>query len=514
MSGENPIVDLGYARYHGTTLDIGVNQYLGMRFAAPPVGDLRFRAPEDPEKTLDIQDATSFGLVCLGEGIPYPSLTESEDCLFINVFTPSNATTESKLPVWFFIQGGGYNLNFNANYNGTEVIHKSGDNIVFVNFNYRVAAYGFLASEKIRKDGDLNAGLLDMRKALLWVQKYIHLFGGDPKHVVIHGDSAGAGAVAMLLLAYGGRNDGLFHGGIGTSIFFPIQPKVKDLEWQFDRFSIAAGCGNETDQLRCLRSKDTATLQAANQGSPYPGRSIRPLWYFTPTVDGDFLQDYPYRQFAQEKFIKVPTIWGDETDEGSYFGANATSPTEVTEFMTNNFPKLSENDAKIIDKLYPLMSPVPHHNAYFPSASAAYGECALICPGLYVSAVLARHQKLWNYRCNIVDDANVAAGLGVPHVWVLPAVFGVGNLGIYGVGTGYETYNAPIVPVVMNYFISFVRTLDPNTLKYPGAPNWEGFEEGHRRLKMQTNATRMESVPKQQSERCRYWTEVGVKLEQ
>jgi acetylcholinesterase len=104
-----------------------------------------------------------------------PSLTESEDCLFINVFTPSGATKDSKLPVWFFIQGGGYKINSNPNYNGTEVIHQSGDNIVFVNINYRVGAYGFLASEKVRKDGDLNAGMLDMRKALLWVQKYIHL---------------------------------------------------------------------------------------------------------------------------------------------------------------------------------------------------------------------------------------------------------------------------------------------------------------------------------------------------
>lgn len=333
--------------------------------------------------------------------------------------------------------------------------------------------------------------------------------------MVIHGPSAGAGSVALLLIAYGGRNDGLFHGGIGSSPFFPTQPKVEDLEWQFDRFSIAAGCGNAADQLRCLRSKDTGTLQTANHGTPYPGRSSLPLWYFTPTVDGDFLQDYPYRLFAQGKFIKVPTIWGDETDEGSILAPNATSPTEVTEFMKINYPKLSDKDAKVINKLYPLMPPVPKHSAYFPSASAAYGECTFICPGLYVSEVLARHLKSWNYRYNVLDDANLAAGLGVPHTWIIPAVFGLGNVGIlYGDGKGYKTYNAPIVPVVMHYFISFVRTLNPNTLKYREAPNWEGFEVGWRRLRMQTNATEMERVPKQQRERCRYWTGVGVKLEQ
>jgi carboxylesterase type B len=102
-------------------------------------------------------------------------MEESEDCLFINVWAPSTATPKSKLPVWFYIQGGGYIANSNANYNGSKVVEESGGNIVFVNFNYRASAWGFLASERIRVNGDLNAGLLDQRKALEWVQKYISL---------------------------------------------------------------------------------------------------------------------------------------------------------------------------------------------------------------------------------------------------------------------------------------------------------------------------------------------------
>lgn len=104
----------------------------------------------------------------------------SEDCLYINVFAPSDATAESKLPVWFFIQGGGYATNANANYNGSNVVEKSGNGLIMVNFNYRVGALGFLASEKIRKDGALNVGLLDQRKALEWVQKNIHLVCNRP----------------------------------------------------------------------------------------------------------------------------------------------------------------------------------------------------------------------------------------------------------------------------------------------------------------------------------------------
>lgn len=99
----------------------------------------------------------------------------AEDCLFVNVFTPSNSDSTSKLPVWVYIQGGGYATNSNANYNGTDVIQNSGNRLVFVNFNYRAGLLGFLASQEVIDNGDLNAGLLDQRKVLEWVQKYIHL---------------------------------------------------------------------------------------------------------------------------------------------------------------------------------------------------------------------------------------------------------------------------------------------------------------------------------------------------
>lgn len=99
----------------------------------------------------------------------------SEDCLMIHVYTPRTATPTSKLPVWLFIPGGGYNTNSNSKINGTKVVQKSNNSIVMVSFSYRVGMYGFLASEKVRADGDLNVGLLDQRKAMKWVQQYISL---------------------------------------------------------------------------------------------------------------------------------------------------------------------------------------------------------------------------------------------------------------------------------------------------------------------------------------------------
>lgn len=103
-----------------------------------------------------------------------PSSTAAEDCLFVNVFKPSNATEDSKLPVWIWITGGGYANDAWVNFDGTDLLMQSGDNIVYVEFSYRAGALGFLASEQVRQDGDLNVGLLDQRKLLHWVQMYIH----------------------------------------------------------------------------------------------------------------------------------------------------------------------------------------------------------------------------------------------------------------------------------------------------------------------------------------------------
>jgi acetylcholinesterase len=169
-----PQVALDYATYQGLRDPVsGVDQYLGMRYAAAPLGDLRFRAPVDPVKTHGVQNVIEYQPFCVGVGLQVGNGL-AEDCLFVNVFTPSAATPESNLPVWFYIPGGGYAWQSNNNYNGSDIVQSSGHNVVLVNFNYRIGALGFLSSENVIRDGgDLNVGLLDQRQALKWVQKYI-----------------------------------------------------------------------------------------------------------------------------------------------------------------------------------------------------------------------------------------------------------------------------------------------------------------------------------------------------
>ncbi|KAE8381490.1 Alpha/Beta hydrolase protein [Aspergillus bertholletiae] len=500
-----PTINLGYAQYQGVRLPAGVDQYLGMRYAAPPLAELRFRAPQEPVRTSSVQDASVFGPICVGTGQNVTAKI-AEDCLFINVFTPSNATPGSNLPVWVYIQGGAYATNSNANYNGTQVIEESGHEIILVNFNYRVGALGFLAGHKVQQDGDLNVGLLDQRKALQWVQAYIHMFGGNPNHVVIHGASAGAGSVAYHLVAYGGRNDDLFIGAVSESPFWPAQRTRSDSETQCSQFMHAVGCST----MSCLRSADISAIQNAQATSldpTDPTRTTPSSWEFVPVVDGTLIQDRLYPLFAQERFIRIPLIVGGDTDEGSYFAYNATSPTDISEFFGSLYPRLSPSQLLSINHAYQGMKPVPLHAEYFPATSAAYGDAVFTCPGIHMSTQMTRYQsvgdrKVWSYRYNVQDPKTLRKGLGVPHTFETEAIFGPSYGG--GISNSITNINAGIVPIVMNYYISFVKTLDPNSFRVAGAPYWMPWGTGER-LKIQTNQTAMEVIPGTQKDRCALW---------
>lgn len=160
------------------------------------------------------------------------------------------------------------------------------------------------------------------------------------------------------------------------------------------------------------------------------------------------------------------------------------------------------------------MAPLPDHAAFFPSASAAYGESTFTCPGNFISdSLAASSSSVWNYRYNVTSAANAAAGLGTTHTFELPAILGPGNAGDSPTDS-YATENAEIVPVVMSYWTSFIRDLNPNTFKAPGTPEWESFGREGRRLRLQTNATAMEVVPRDQNERCSFWKSLAVIMEQ
>jgi len=185
-----PVVDLGYAQYQGSTNGTtDITSFLGIRYAAPPIGSLRFQAPQAPYSATGVQAATAFPVQCYqaAEGnstnnpiVSHPLgkrqvMSMSEDCLFLDVFVPEIGTAVG-LPVVVWIHGGGYSQGNISQYPGQNLVTDSHNRVIAVTIQYRLGAFGFLAGHEVQTRGALNAGLLDQNFALQWIQKYVYLF--------------------------------------------------------------------------------------------------------------------------------------------------------------------------------------------------------------------------------------------------------------------------------------------------------------------------------------------------
>lgn len=344
-----PTVNLSYGAFQGYT-DGEVDAFLGMPFAEPPVGNLRFNLPQAPTAFDGIQQAVSFGPACPQQGLVLPESAPSnlgwsppsisiisEDCLSINIFKPSSASAGDNLPVVFWIFGGGFELGDSALNPGTTLVERSitlGEPIVFVSHNYRLSALGFLGGTEVKEAGVGNLGLRDQRFAMQWVNQYISEFGGDPSKVTIWGESAGAYSVAAHLIWNGGNTEGLFRGAImesGSPI--PLQD-ISEGQPYYDQLVEDTGCSGTADTLDCLRDVPYETLLTAVALSPsiFAYQSLDLAW--EPRIDGDILTQGGPEYLMSGQYAKVPIITGDCDDEGTLFSLGNLNVTTDDEFLT------------------------------------------------------------------------------------------------------------------------------------------------------------------------------------
>jgi len=259
---ESPVVatDLGQVRgvSNGAT-----QQFLGIPYAAPPVGDLRWRPPQEPERWNGVRDATSFGPHCPQVATPYGTPSMTEDCLFLNVFTPpkTNQGRPHLLPVMFWIHGGGLVVGESDGYDPSNLVAQG---VVVVTINYRIGELGFLAHSALTaespKGASGNYGLLDQQAALRWVRRNIRAFGGDPDNVTIFGQSAGGLSVQSQLASP--LAAGLFHKAIVESGAYSLQqPSLAAAEAIGAVFAASAGCAVPSTAA-CLRSLPVQVILA------------------------------------------------------------------------------------------------------------------------------------------------------------------------------------------------------------------------------------------------------------
>lgn len=359
-----PTVDLGYEIHQAIAYNDTGNYYnfTNIRYAAAPVGNLRFRAPKTPATnrktvqtgaggaitcpqadpswidfaatwipeyltgrniTITQQQVTALNSSLTISTVPAQAAGASEDCLFLDVFAPkkifNKAGSAKGSPVLVWIYGGGYTAGSKTGSGDPAgLLERSmfggNEGVIYVAMNYRLGAFGWLGGPTIGADGTPNVGLYDQRFALEWVQQYIHLFGGDPTRVTVFGESAGGGSIEHQITAYGGLMPVPFQRAIPQSPGFQTRSSAYDLEGQLQRFMSLTNT-TTLDELRALPS---STLIAANTLQVF--QSEFGSFTYGPAVDGYFVPALPGQSLAEGHFAQnVEVMVGHNLDEGLLF---------------------------------------------------------------------------------------------------------------------------------------------------------------------------------------------------
>ncbi|XP_061578131.1 fatty acyl-CoA hydrolase precursor, medium chain-like [Cololabis saira] len=328
--------------------ETGVHAYLGIPFAKPPLGpSLRLAAPQPAEGWEGVRDATKQPPICIQSreivldlaekfGQSFTELPDtSEDCLYLNIYTPAGKAPDAKLPVMVWIHGGGFALGSASTYDGSAMA--AYQDVVVVLIQYRLGILGFFSTGDEHVSG--NFGLLDQIEALRWIKEHIHNFGGDSDLVTIFGESAGGMSVSLLLLSP--LSDGLFHRGIAESGTAAMDSYVVgDPVPVMQMVANASGCSLESTEKigECMRSLDIDTIKTFTSDP-----SVRTI----VTIDGHFLRKPVRELFDKHELLTVPFMTGINNHEGGWLLPSYLAPPNWTEGMDR------EHIVNIISMFYP-----------------------------------------------------------------------------------------------------------------------------------------------------------------
>ncbi len=475
-NGSDLDVTIDTGTVHGAVVE-GIRHFLGIPYAAPPVGDLRWRPPQPAIAWTGVLDTRDFGSQC-PQSFSLSGAGGDEDCLFLNVYAPSGA---HGLPVMVWVHGGAFIFGAGGEkyYAGDHLASAYG--MVIVTINYRLGALGFLAHPALDTDDPAyptsgNYGLEDQRAALEWVQRNIAAFGGDPKHVTIFGESAGGLSTCALYVSP--RTHGLFGAAISESGLCSgnilEEPHAAALAAGV-MAGAKLGCpGSDAAALACLRAKSSDDVLAmtdyplpANQmpGGAFYNIGLLPA---EPNVDGFVMPMSTADAFATGGFEPRPLLLGTNHDEGTLlqstlFAAQIATDQDYHDALLRRF---GEPATDAIIARYPTAS--------FPSPNRAIaevsGDAFFVCPARRTARGAASHgAPTFRYTFTHQVDNPFMSGLGVFHSSEIPFVFGEDVFLLDQVGTD----GAPVATAMEDYWTSFAKTGTP---KSASAPAWPAYD--------------------------------------
>jgi para-nitrobenzyl esterase len=379
------VVGLADGQIRGKTAGAS-DEYLGIPYAAPPVGPLRWRPPQPAAHWQGIRPATQFASHCPQSAGVFGRASMSEDCLYLNVYAPARRSARP-LPVMVWIHGGAFVAGESDDYDPSGLV---ADGVIVVTLNYRLGALGFLAHPALAAHpggptGDY--GLMDQQAALRWVQRNVRSFGGDPANVTIFGESAGGQSVLLQLASPGAH--GLFARAIAESGgYAPGPTPLASAEAAGRAFAAKAGCASQTAQ--CLRGLPVATILADQDQA---GASA--------DVDGLVITQQPKAALASGNFNHVPVMEGSNHDEWRLFVALTTfegHPVTAANYQTMIAATLrvSRRIAALIAIEYPLRD--------YPSPALALStlgtDAIFACPTLELDQAMAKYVPTYAYEFN------------------------------------------------------------------------------------------------------------------
>jgi para-nitrobenzyl esterase len=471
----------------GTNADVRV--YRGIPYAAPPVGDLRWKPPQPPAAWQGVRDAGKFGATCWQ--VPYPPAAAifqndissmSEDCLQLNLWTPAKSAND-RLPVMVWIHGGGLTRGSSTTpmYDGENLARKGA---VVVTLNYRLGIFGFFAHPELTAESPHHAsgnyGLLDQIAALQWVKKNIAAFGGDPNRVTIFGESAGSWSVCALTASPLAK--GLFARAIGESggLFSPMLTQER-AEKEGERIAATLGANTATASgVTTAAAPSAATAGPSNPSSAAQGatkdvlKALRamPAEELAKTnpdtaranVDGWFLPQDVYSTFAQGKQNDVPLLVGNNADEGTIFAPPAGFLTAAV-FSAGGRQRFGDLAGQFL-KIYPAGSDQEALASYLASfRDLTFGWEMRTWARMQVKT---GHHPVYRYYFTRRPPGRQSARLGAFHASEIPYVFGN-----FVWPFPWEDVDHKLSDAMSSYWVNFAATGNPNAKGLPGWPAYD-----------------------------------------
>lgn len=471
--------------------------FLGIPFAESTAGDRRWKPPVPKQPWTETRAAVQFGPIC-PQSVPK---LMSEDCLSLNIWTPSEIKPGTKLPVMVFIYGGGFTSGYSSDplYDGSFLA--ANKNVILVSFNYRLGVLGFLASDELSG----NYGFMDQQLALSWVQNTIQDFGGDPGKVTIFGESAGAMSVGLHLFSAPGSAK-LFRAGIMESNFLALP--YKRLEDQINVgniFKQSLNCRN----LKCLQDTNVKDLLSAqNTFTPKMSTVFSGAKYylpFTPVIDGTLLTRQPVLPNA-EAWASKPILLGTNKNEAVLFvNGRSITPSDYSAWTASLF---GLDFQKVIAK-YPAQNDLSNSALW----ARVQTDDFLLCSSRYVAtnAVAPAYAYLFNHQpsFHVWGGQDCQADDNVCHGAELPFVFHSADK-IVGSFTAEEEV---LSNTIIDYWTNFTTYLNPNgnPASSPAGTRWPEFSRAKKNyLVLNVPAVSVHNDPYR--EICDFWDGIGYNL--